>query len=155
MLLVGGVHFVTHIIMNETDKAYIAGFIDGEGSIGLRACHSSRGYTYDSYLIRIKVAQTNEDVLQWIKTMTGVGSVRQRKDVPGYRRAWEWYLAGRNALKVLHEIYPYLRVKRIQAEIAFEFEKTYVGKGYRLTLEQHGTRSELREKMDCANHRED
>lgn len=137
--------------MTETDKAYLAAFVDGEGTIGLRTTHTSRNYSYKSYVVRLRVVQTNEDVIRWIQVITGVGHIYRRKDYPGLKTAWEWSSAGRDSLKVLHEIYSYLKVKRLQAEIAFKFEETYVGSGFKLGEERIAVRKQLREAMDSAN----
>jgi hypothetical protein len=140
--------------MTIEDRSYLAGFIDGEGSIGLRIAHSERNPLFTNYVIRLRATQCNEDIIHWIQVVTGVGSVRKMKYGWGMKhQPYEWYTSGSKALKVLHEIYPYLRVKRIQAEIAFEFEKTMIGHGYTLTKEQHSIRQDLRIAMDSANHK--
>jgi hypothetical protein len=53
------------------DAAYIAGFIDGEGSIMVL---NHRGSAH----VRVSVANTYADVLSWLANVTGVGAVTRR-----------------------------------------------------------------------------
>ena len=133
--------------MTETDKAYIAGFIDGEGSIGLRKCHTNRGY-FDT-IIRLRITNTNRDVLEWIKAKTGIGSVRQWARCSDKHKArFEWYCAGKKALIVLREVHPYLLIKKINADICFQYEKTMGGSGNTMSEETRSLRQSLRASMD-------
>ena len=135
--------------MTETDKAYLAGFIDGEGSIGLRTTHTNRKPKYRSLCLRLRITQCDRPILEWIKAVTGVGSVRQGSvQTDRHQERFGWSCAGQYALRVLHEVYPYLKLKRIQSEIAFEFEKTMLGSGKPLPEELHIKRQTLREAMD-------
>ena len=133
--------------MTETEKAYIAGFIDGEGSIGFRKTHSERGY-YDT-TVRLRVTQCSREVLDWIKIVTDIGSVRQWARCSNkHQSRFEWYCSGKNAIALLKLLYPYLLVKKPQASLVFRFEDTMVGQGNLLSVEQKEKRMILREAMD-------
>lgn len=133
--------------MTEVEKAYIAGFVDGDGSIGLRKCHSERGYI--DTLVRLRVTQASKEILDWIGLTTGAGTVRQWARCSNrHRSRFEWYCSGRKALAVIREIYPYLLVKKLQAEIVLKYEETMVGTGKLLSVEQKIERASLRKAMD-------
>lgn len=86
-------------IPTGTDLAYLAGIIDGEGSIRFRA-----GRPF------VAVYNTNTDLMHWLFLKTGrVGRVTdQRGRVPCYT----WQVAGANDLLALCEaLRPYLVVK--------------------------------------------
>ena len=59
--------------ITETDKAYLAGIIDGEGCINVTEDKQSTG-------IRVEVGSTDPRVIDWIYRKTGIGSVRVPPD---------------------------------------------------------------------------
>ena len=61
--------------MTETEKAYIAGIIDGEGSIMLQKFHSNE---YPSPCISI--SSTTLELLKWIKSVVGKGTIIRKKN---------------------------------------------------------------------------
>jgi hypothetical protein len=110
--------------MKETDAAYLAGFIDGEGSIGLRTSHSKDNRT-PSYVPRLRITNTNYEVLKWVEVTTGMGMVRKVKPASTSNyQAYEWYVSGSKMKWLLEELIPHLKIKRYQAEIVLEFLKT-------------------------------
>lgn len=72
---------------------------------------------------RIKIYQSDEDLIRWIAEVTGTGFVGYQ-DPTGknlvqqsvFKRGWYWQLYGRNAALFLRQLLPYLRVKRERAE---------------------------------------
>ncbi len=60
--------------MTEVEKAYIAGIIDGEGSIMLEKVHRNQ---YPSPCVSI--ASTTLELLKWIKIVVGNGIIKQKK----------------------------------------------------------------------------
>ena len=103
--------------MKETDLAWAAGFIDGEGTVVV--VHRKDD---DSFGLRLVVSQTVERPLQTLKDMFG-GSVYQRKDnrKESYKTLWTWQAAGQTAQETLKAIYPFLQVKSHQAAIALVY----------------------------------
>lgn len=83
---------------------YIAGFMDGEGSI------SKAGDT--DY--RISIPQTHEGVLLDIQRFTGVGSIcKVAKRKAHWKESWTYCVARQeHALWFLRKVYPYLIVKK-------------------------------------------
>lgn len=61
--------------MTETEKAYIAGIIDGEGSIMLQRFHTGE---YPSPCISI--ASTTLELLNWIKSVVCKGIIVNKKN---------------------------------------------------------------------------
>jgi len=80
--------------MEESTKAYIAGFLDGDGSIMFQLIER-KDYTY-GYQIRASVCfyqnSNHKDGLKWLKDKIGYGYIRDRNDgvsdytVVGYDR---------------------------------------------------------------------
>ena len=134
-------------MLSETDKAYIAGFVDGEGHISIHY-HSGK---WSGHGVFVKITNTNLEVLAWIATHFGgaLRKERNRKNVEG--KGWkptadvQW--GARKAVEFLREIRPYLRLKARQADIVFEFAKTIRPDGATarpITPEEWDYREELR-----------
>jgi len=110
--------------MKEADKAYIAGFIDGEGCIALWSSGRPR---VGRSVVRpcVFLANTNLEVLEWIREVTGLGHIsryierRSPRHKPLYR-----LIFSENEIPILLEaVLPYLKVKREQAEIVLAYYK--------------------------------
>ena len=112
--------------LSETEAAYIAGFIDGEGSIGLSDRGKEARKTRDLiYIMKISISNTNRDVLEWIRLKIGFGSIyTARKGNNKHKQSYQWAIVGRRCVDLLEWIYPYLKVKRLQAEVLFEFAES-------------------------------
>ena len=106
----------------ETDLAYAAGIIDGEGNIGIYANTSMAGYP--RYRLRVRVTNSDEWLIHWLKNNFG-GSigVQQQPEGKNWKPAWYWTISCNTAMNFLVEILPYLRLKKSQAELAIEFQK--------------------------------
>ncbi|HZE87212.1 MAG TPA: LAGLIDADG family homing endonuclease [Methylomirabilota bacterium] len=104
--------------VNNTDLAYIAGFLDGDGSIMLQFHRRDRG----KEIFRIKTVicfyQDNRYLseIKWIQQIFNCGYVYTRNDricelrIEGYQRVFD----------VLMLLRPYLRLKRKQAELLID-----------------------------------
>ncbi|MDF2883079.1 MAG: hypothetical protein K0R54_3636 [Clostridiaceae bacterium] len=103
-------------IMTDTEKAYIAGIIDGEGSIMLQKFHSNE---FPSPCISI--ASTTYELLDWIKSVIRKGVIKQKKNYNSskHKDCYSYILKYNDAIKLLEEIYPYLIInsKRKRAEL--------------------------------------
>jgi hypothetical protein len=87
--------------------AYLAGYIDGEGSFAL----------YRKGNARLCVSNTFPGVLAALKKEWG-GSIRRKSTTnPNARTAWEWVVDGDNAINAALMVSPYLIEKRTQASL--------------------------------------
>jgi len=94
---------------------YLAGLVDGDGSIFIRK-HSNR--TRAGYALTLSITNTDYSLIKWLSKNFG-GSVMSNK---GKRREWYiWRLINRKAFEIIRKIHPYLVGKKRQAEIAMEF----------------------------------
>src|SRR5690242_2978680 len=93
--------------------AYFAGLIDGEGNIGLH----KRGPKRPNWLRPvIKVKMTDKSVVTALSETYG-GKVNERPPgKPHHKTQWLWKVENKTAKDTLDKIYPYLRVKRADAD---------------------------------------
>lgn len=106
-------------MLTDTAKAYIAGIIDGEGCIAI-----TRSGTH--YNIRVVIKTTSEPLAKWLIESTGLGQrIQYRKDKRKTERlpCFEWRVFSNQALSLLAAVYPYVVVKRQQAEIAMGHQR--------------------------------
>jgi|TARA_R110002020_G_scaffold37403_1_gene113023 hypothetical protein len=109
----------------DTDKAYIAGLFDGEGSINFtrrpekKKKHNGKpGYRIsNSMRISMEIAMTDQSVLMWLHEVLGVGSLTdkprkgRRKDGSKYLMQYRWRCTFRDAYFVCLLIWPWAHTK--------------------------------------------
>lgn len=108
--------------MTEEDKAYLAGFFDGEG-------WATTGES-NGFYIRVAIGQTHLEVLVWIQAIFG-GRLSQNLQPDNHlskKPMHRWEISGQAAYEVLKIIRPYLKVKAVVADLvmrAFEVRKDH------------------------------
>ena len=117
--------------VNEKEIVWLAGFIDGEGYIGIErqrkkeTAKQAASLLYHPYLI---IANSNYDVLEIIKGYAGYGYIyevkrkksksRHENEKPGF----QYKLTKMNNLKILLKaLRPYLRLKQRQCDLLLDF----------------------------------
>lgn len=113
----------TILPLTDTEGAYIAGIIDGEGNIALskksNGVGNKRGVAFRPY---VNVANTNLELIEWLSKTTGLGSTVVIKRTHENRKtAYRWCLWSQQARQVIMAVFPYLIVKRRQAKLLLEF----------------------------------
>ena len=95
---------------------YLAGFLDGEGSIG-----TTRTGKLRNVVGRVTIANTDHAILELIKSQFG-GTItrRERGNKPGWRPFCSISWTNRSALSLLEGVLPYLILKRAQAELCIQ-----------------------------------
>jgi hypothetical protein len=89
--------------MNKEEIAWLAGIYEGEGS-----CSITTGRA-----IRIDITMTDEDIVNRIQLVTGLGSVRtvaQRSE--NHKQAWCWSVGSKDAVNFLEAVLPWLGERR-------------------------------------------
>lgn len=106
---------------SKVDLAYIAGFLDGDGSLMLQIKKRKDGALKKRFMATICFYQDtrHEKDLYWIQKMFGIGYISQRNDgmtelrIQGYAQARD----------ILEELLPFIRFKRIQARALYSAAK--------------------------------
>lgn len=120
--------------MTEIEKAYIAGIIDGEGSIMLQWFHSNQ---YPAPCVSI--ASTTIELLTWLKDTIGYGVITKKKNYnpEKHKLSYSFVIKQNNAIKLLEDIYPYLIIesKRKRSEMIITQYKSLTPRNGRYTDE--------------------
>lgn len=140
--------------MKETDKAWIAGFIDGEGSLTI-AKQIRKDRPSPAYRAQVSASNTDTSPLEFIHSLYG-GSLYKGKPyqvgVNGkpWRPSWQWYCKVSRQKEFLLDILPYLQSKRGQAEVLLEFieNKNAFARGKRLEGKHGGSAPLTQEEID-------
>lgn len=107
-------------MMKNADILYLAGIIDGEGTIEISKQERK-------YKICIRVGNTSEILIDYLKEKylgNKYGPYKKKSDF--HRDAFEWKCTAKEAIKLIKQIEPYLIVKQEQALLAIRaWEDTF------------------------------
>lgn len=143
----------------DTIYAWAAGFIDGEGTISIKRYFRKRkndSFVYYQPFISASQAVVggHEKAILKMQKIFG-GSIANYKDKRSSTRykTMAWSVVSKNALNCIELIYPYLVIKRANADVLIKFyKKRTLSKGgsrnATLTKKEH----KLRESFFIASH---
>ena len=98
--------------------AYAAGIVDGEGSLGVVYYAD-----HNQYQARIQVVMTNPKPLEILRGLFG-GSLCATKMAPnGRKQPYHYTASGKNLVRLLESVLPYLIEKKSQAENLLELTR--------------------------------
>jgi len=90
-----------------SDLAYLAGIIDGEGSVG----NHSAGVGKRRFVIEVKM--TDEPLIDWlVATFGGFKQFRPKQNIK-WKDQWRWRVQGKSAESLYAQVLPHLRIKII------------------------------------------
>jgi len=100
--------------LKPVDAAYIAGLIDGEGTISLTHRHKN-----ENRQLEISISNTEIPLLKYTLDTIGTGRITRKKTYnPKHTPSATYTISNRQALALLEQITPYLRTyKRNRAEL--------------------------------------
>ncbi len=91
--------------LSVAQAAYIAGLIDGEGSVGLLRKH--RG---DNRQLVISIANNELALLEFVLEVIGAGKITNKRSIAAaHKQSYTYTITNRQALNVLEQIYCFLR----------------------------------------------
>lgn len=119
-------------------SSYLAGLFDGEGSISIIFQKPrKKPYKYSlkkpsrgRFQLCVHICNTYKPViLELVKFVKGKGytdnkNSNKRKGKSFHKTCYAWQTSNRNAKEFLEKIYPFLFIKKEQAKIAIDFQKT-------------------------------
>jgi hypothetical protein len=103
--------------LSSEDAAYLAGLIDGEGTIAL-----TRRHAREQRQLVLSISSTEPELLEWARSATGVGKITRKRTVSEHHAPGLTYsVSNRQALAVIAAVAPYLRsYKRHRAALVLD-----------------------------------
>lgn len=137
------------MIWSETQLAYLAGIIDGEGTFYIGKINPRK------FTSRIYVVNTDKRLIDWLhQNFNGSCYTRNSIKNPHWKTRYEWVLDKAQIDSVCKKILPFLIVKKQHAEAMIKFRQTFIHhKRPRISDEILNFRNNCHEKMKKLNHR--
>jgi len=114
------------VVHSDEQRAYMAGIVDGEGSIQIRCRGLGGGVSGrpGQYTLIVQVVNTSKPLIDWLAANWG-GAVAYTPEKPELNRKakWSWSVTANNALRVLDEVYEFLVIKRTQCKLGRRFQR--------------------------------
>jgi hypothetical protein len=91
--------------LSACEAAYLAGLIDGEGTVALTRRHRS-----DNRQLVVSISSTESAILDHVLHVVGAGRItRKRTYRANHAQSFTYAIANRQALELLRQISPYLK----------------------------------------------
>ncbi len=123
-------------MLNNSDLAYIAGFFDAEGAIMVK-CFKTK--TNLRYQLAVSLADVDRNLLVYIRRkFRNFGSIAMLYRVRyfGQKPTYEWRLESKQAMFFLKQVYPFLMIKKSEAETGIRFQSFLYRTGGKFLSEQ-------------------
>jgi hypothetical protein len=138
---------------NETDYAYLAALIDGEGYVG---CQNAQG----GWRVSLEISMTHRETIDWLKEMFGGNIYTPSVPKPNAKQYWKWQITAGVMREILPRTFPYHITKKHQVELMIEIvsitgkysrEAAEVARKELLCLELKGLNRRGIIQQPCAN----
>jgi hypothetical protein len=130
--------------LTPVDAAYIAGLIDGEGTITL-----TREHARENKRLVVSISNTELALLQFVIDSVGAGKITNKRTYSDkHTPSYAYKITNRQALALLEQITKYLKsYKRGRAELALETYISVTPRNGRYTPEQRNDREQFEKKL--------
>lgn len=134
--------------LTDRDMAYLAGIIDGEGSIEVRFL-SGRPAKRTGLAILIRVANTDPRLIEWLVSRCGGRCYTSKRNLPS-RDIHFWNLPVRANLVLSERLLGYLLLKREQLQLALEASTLSIVRGAGRTIPPDNLQRRREIVAECA-----
>jgi hypothetical protein len=91
--------------LSPIDAAYLAGLIDGEGTVTLTRVHRNRQRG-----LVVAISNTERDILDYVREVVGCGTISNKRRSQGnHTPSFVYHLSDRRALSLLEQISPFMK----------------------------------------------
>jgi hypothetical protein len=103
--------------LEPTQAAWLAGLIDGDGTIALPRRHQN-----ENRQLEVSISNTDFVLLEYVKSIVGMGRITRKRAIStNHTPSGAYQVSNRQALSLLNQIYPYLRTyKSKRAKLVVE-----------------------------------
>ncbi len=136
------------------DLAYAAGIIDGEGTIVIEKSHDRKSRGHIRYRMQVSVTNTNPVLIEWLHDKFNGSTYSFAYDNGKHKDMLIWRISSDKASDFLNAVMPFLKLKKLQAKLAIEFQSPIITKRRKpLTEEELAVREAQRLTMGELNHK--
>jgi LAGLIDADG-like domain len=130
--------------LTSVDAAYLAGLLDGEGTITL-----SRRHAAECRQLVVSIANTEPRLLEFVLQRVGAGKItRKRFAATAHTPSLTYSISNRQALSLLEQLQPFLRShKRMRAELVLPHYVTVVPRNGKRSVERMLLRLEFEKQF--------
>jgi hypothetical protein len=107
------------VSLQEIEIAYIAGLVDGEGSIGV----SASSHSLTNYRIKLDITMCDRQAIDFAASVFGGKVVQLKHKTSSGKAIYSWVLWCQKAANVLEQLIPYLLIKRDRAQKAVQLAR--------------------------------
>ena len=127
-----------------TEAAYIAGIIDGEGTITLTRKHRN-----EFRQLAVTISNTEKYLLEYILRVIGAGKITTKKTVKSHHKpSFTYAIYNRQALILLNQIHPYLKTyKARRSELILKDYVALTPRNGKYTNEQQMARKQFEDRI--------
>ena len=100
--------------LSSIEAAYIAGIVDGEGSIGI-------AYTTNRFTLQVSAHNTHEELMDWLADKWDSNKYLHQYRDECWKPIYSVTLSGKRAKELLIAIAPYMIAKRDRAQLVLTF----------------------------------
>lgn len=145
--------------LSNTDAAYLAGLIDGEGCLCITKKKPNGGMRSAPYECCLVVEMSCEAIIRWLMETLGGCCRTHQSTWPGGKLMYRWVALTEHSICLVARLCPYLRVKKEQAKVFIAFRQgmdayklSCIGKrSVRIPAEELEKREALRLQMRALN----
>ena len=130
--------------LSTADSAYIAGLVDGEGTITLVRKHKN-----ENKQLALTISSTERPLLEFVLAATCVGKITgKRRYAAHHRPSYTYAVYNRQALQVLAQLEPYLlSYKKQRCLLALQRYTLVTPRNGKYTEEMHARRRTFEESF--------
>lgn len=97
-------------LLSAVDAAYLAGFIDGEGTVTLTRKHKN-----ENRQLAVTISNTERQILEFCLKAIGAGKITNKRTTKSHHTpSFTYAIYNRQALALLKQIEPYLRSYKVK-----------------------------------------
>ncbi len=111
--------------IKETDLAYVAGIIDGEGCVQIQKVKPHNREKSEQYKLQLRVYNTDRSLIEYLNQLFPAYTYDGSEKRNNRRKQFCWHANGKKTVIILQQVLPYLVVKKEQALLAIEFYETF------------------------------
>ncbi len=130
--------------LSEADAAYLAGLIDGEGTIAL-----SRRHADENRQLVVTISSTERVLVDWVIRTVRVGKITSKKTVASHHAPGLTYVvSNRQALTILEQVTPFLKSYKVKrAQLVLEHYRKLTPRNGKYNLKTREARLEFERKF--------